>query len=243
MKRMLALFLGVMLALGSVFVAQETVSADQNTKITPESYISYLSDKINAGEEDVQTTLQQFKALTTEEQNAFLEFLQSDDYSQILLNETESTEINWDETNLEVPVKLSLEEKTTSSPGNSTFAATSAMVTKSRGISVFGIETTTLTVELYYTHNGTKATSANDVVMGHKNNNPAFWVTPQSSEKYLDGTGYAIGRATWTVASTGTVGGLSSTYHIWVKDSNGKHGYWKYSWNHHNGGSNNWTKI
>ncbi|MFC7678038.1 hypothetical protein [Paenibacillus sp. GCM10028914] len=156
---------------------------------------------------------------------------------------TGSNEFIWDEKNFDVPVKLSLDEEVSSPPSFSTFAASSAMVTKTRKIAVFGIDTTTLTVELYYTHNGTKATSANDVVIGHKNYNPALWITPQSSEKYLDGTGYAVGRATWTVGATGTVGALSSTYHIGVKNSNGKHGYWKYSWNHHNGGSNNWTKI
>lgn|GEM_PF-6502960 len=241
MKKLFTLFLSVILV-GSFIVGQGKASADQSLQLTHDSYISFLNDQINAGDSEAQKILDQFTALSPEEQDAFLSFLQSDDYSEILLNSTESMEITWNETNVDVPVKI-IEEEITEQPGTSALAATySGMVTKSRGIAVFGIETTTLTVELYYSHNGTKATSANDVVMGHNNKNPAFWVTPSSNEKYLE-AGYAVGRATWTVASTGTVGGLSSTYTIWVKDSNGKHGYWKYNWTHHNGGSNDWTKI
>lgn len=110
-----------------------------------------------------------------EKQIAFLDFMKSDDYLELLLVEPESKELIWEDSVVNVPVALHVDQE------QAPYAtSTSTYITKTRYIYLFDVKTTTITAELHFTHNGSVATSANDMVMGHnaplRENGSDLWI-------------------------------------------------------------------
>jgi hypothetical protein len=224
-----------------------SVTHAEDSNYTPADYRSYLESLIDEGDLGATNILSQFNALEEKEQTAFVEFLYSPEYldsfsSGIIASFENDQTHNYTKTvvlnDVEIPIEVKLES--VDSANNPSIMAISMLETPANvPLTIFGIQTSALSTILISETDGSIATRSLEVRQQHVNYNPALWITEVSTNTpgYVAADNYAYGRGTFNVASTGSVGQISSTWHVEVKTSNASHAYGKFTTTHPNPGS------
>lgn len=219
--------------------------------LTPESYVEFLQQQIEAGDVGASEVLEKFKSLDATSQEAFVKFLSSPKYGESLeLAEVNGVALqeNYVIDGVTVPVTVESEAIVFPTDDNGTMSplATSTRASASRSIklAVFGIDVSTLTLTVSWEHNGSVATKPLQVTYAHANSNPAWIITEQSNNNpgYVSG-GYYYGSGTWRMSATGTIGALSSILGINIKASTPLHRYYNFTSSHPNMSNVPWTKF
>ncbi|UNK20459.1 hypothetical protein MNQ98_10780 [Paenibacillus sp. N3/727] len=240
--------LAVILFLGSLGFVSSSY-ADSKESLTPESYIEYLQALINTGDNGARETLEQFNNLEESQQEAFVTFLSTANYEELFKDigsGEESTE-NYNVNGIEVPVSIENENGGTSVDGLNTLAAAAgiaASASHSTKLSVFGIETTTLTLTVVWEHDNSVAVKPLSVTHAHVNRNPVLIISEQANNNpgYITG-GYYYGSGTWKSTATGGLGFITDTFGISIKASTPKHRYYSTSSTHSQVPSIPWTQF
>lgn len=211
-------------------------NSGEYNEYTPEMYVDYLTGLINDGDTGAIESLNQFNSLEPSKQETFLQFITSIDYAEALegitTGEKETTYNFYGE---EVPVTVvdeSLNGTQGGEPSTNALAAanTAASASKSFTFSVFGVDTTTITLTVSWEHNGSVAVKPLQVSYAHVNRNPAFILSETSNNNpgYIS-EGYFHGSGTWTMRATGSLGFVSDTLGINIKASTPAHRYYSFS--------------
>jgi len=201
---------------------------------TPEQYTEYLIQLINDGDTGAIQTLEQFNSLPTTKQKAFLSFIFSEEYvnamSEMLSgNETSS----YKSSNQEIPIEIessSTDQVQANQSSAGAFAARAnqaASVSRSEKLSIFGVDTSTITLTVSWEHNGNAAVKPLQVIQGHLNRNPGFTLseTSNNSPGYIS-EGYFNATGTWTMRATASLGFVSDTLGINIKASTPSNKYY-----------------
>lgn len=234
------------------FITTQSSFANEN-QLTSEEYVDYLTTQIKNGDTEAQDTLNKFNALETSKQEAFINFLYSDEYIQSLnsLTRGENVQNNVVIDGVSVPVDITLESphemNQAFSTSSNALSATSTYATSasaSRTLKAFNIDTTTLTLTGNWNTDGSKAISPISLSYSHTNRNPAISITERDNN--YPGTvsgGYYLATGNWTLSAFGKVGGLSDTITINIKAKTFNDKYWSSTSTHSNIPSTPWTKY
>lgn len=224
-------------------------SNDNNNYLTTQGYVDYLQEKIINGDPSANEVLEQFLNLNNSEQEAFLKFLGSSDYTEFFqLGASSSDDIvekNYEVDGVIVPVTYKKESVGDDSTFNTLATSVETSASHSEKITIFGIRTTTITLTVNWEHNGRVATKALLVKHSHANMNPAWIISEQSNTHpgYLTSDGYYHGSGSWTMSSTGAVGALSHTLSIAIKGTTPSNKYWNFTSSHPSLSNSPWTKF
>ncbi|QLG42011.1 MULTISPECIES: hypothetical protein [unclassified Paenibacillus] len=212
-------------------------NSGESNEYTPEMYVDYLTELINNGDVGASESLNQFNGLEPSKQETFLRFITSIDYAEAIEDiATGEKETTYNYNGEEVPVTVVDESSSNGTQGgksstNALAAAnTAASASKSFTFSVFGVDTTTITLTVSWEHNGSVAVRPLQVSYAHVNRNPAFILSETSNNNpgYIS-EGYFHGSGTWTMRATGAIGFVSDTLGINIKASTPAHRYYSFS--------------
>ncbi len=180
-----------------------TVSADDSKIMTPAEYESYLLNKSDEGALEI---LEGFKNLTDKEQEAFLEFMWSDEYFETLSYGTQNGEefsVQMNEVDIPVKVSHSMDHSSSHQPASnfdSGIQSTTyrSWTTGTIDLTMFGFNTTTMSTKLTWQHNNSQALQVYSVEQTDSNYNPTFFLTKDGTNDYIS-NGYAYGTGTWSM--------------------------------------------
>ncbi|MEK3922235.1 MULTISPECIES: hypothetical protein [Paenibacillus] len=217
-------------------------ASSEPVKYTAEEYVNYLNQLISEGDTEATETLEQFTNLGPSKQNAFLNFIASEDYVNAIgdmLSGKEGSlyEDKYKEISIEVET-ITTEDSQANQFSTNALAAQAnqhASVSRSVKLAAFGIDTTTITLTVSWEHNGSVAVKPLQVIQGHTNKNPLYLLseTSNNSPGFIS-EGYFNASGTWTMRATGAAGFLSDTLGINIKASTPSHRYYSFTTSHSN---------
>ncbi|WP_339237238.1 hypothetical protein MKX40_24745 [Paenibacillus sp. FSL R5-0517] len=237
-KSSLVLFLVTML-FASIACAD---ASSEPVEYTVEEYVNYLNQLISEGDTGAIETLEQFTNLDPSKQNAFLNFIASEDYVNAvgeMLSGKEGSLYDDKYKEISIDVKtITTEDSQSNHFSPNALAAQAnqrASVSRSVKLAVFGIDTTTITLTVSWEHNGSVAVKPLQVIQGHTNKNPLYLLseTSNNSPGYIS-EGYFNASGTWTMRATGAAGFISDTLGINIKASTPSHRYYSFTTSHSN---------
>lgn len=211
-------------------------AASTTEKLTVTKYVSYLKEEAKK-DEDAQKVLNKFQNLDEEEQQKFVEFLDSPEYlSALTIDEDTTTTIK------DVPVRV---KKT-----DSVSKLASGSTTKSGKftLSVFGIDTTWLSVTVLFSYNSYgDATKVSDAYGTYKNYNPALIMSAQGAASKDIVNDLAYGHQIFETRLSSSLGFVVDTWHVYVLGHRDDDASWKKLESTHmnfdDEGEGMWTKL
>ena len=177
--------------------------------MTPKEYIEYLLDLSEKNQVALEVA-KNFEELSKKEQEAYLEFMYSEDYHNVLTKAISGSELDktYKVNCVEIPVSTTVEDKSSlSSIG--VMATWRAEATAHISLQLFGFTTSSLSSTLTWQHNGSNALQIYSVSQYHSNYNPALWITDKGTQHNGISSGKAYGISNFELRATGSAGFIS----------------------------------